>query len=235
MKIDRSGIPFIAGAFLVGAVLVVLGLPRWALPLAILAGFFTFFFRDPERNVPERPEAVVAPADGRVVHAGEAEAGVAPRGSWKQVSVFLSPLDVHVNRAPVSGTVTRVHYQPGRFLPAYRHEAARDNERCELWIDHDGQTVVCRQVVGVLARRVVCRLQPGMDIALGQRFGIMKFGSRMDVFLPIGSSLLVDLGDVVRGGETIIATLGEMPSMDDRRHTQMNNQREGALDERGSQ
>ena len=235
MKIDRSGIPFIAGAFAVGAVLMVLGLPGWALPLAILAGFFAFFFRDPERHVPDRPEAVVAPADGRVVHAGEAQTGVAPRGSWKQVSVFLSPLDVHVNRAPVGGTVTRVDYQPGRFLPAYRPEAAADNERCETWIEHGGQTVVCRQVVGVLARRVVCRLRPGMEIALGQRFGIMKFGSRMDVFLPTRASLLVKSGDVVRGGETILATLVTVPSTDDREPTRMSNQREGALNERGSQ
>ena len=212
MKIDRSGIPFIAGAFGGGAVLMVLGVVGWAVPLAILAGFFAFFFRDPDRNVPEQAEAVVAPADGRVVHAGEPQAGVAPAGHWQQVSVFLSPLDVHINRAPVSGTVTRVHYQPGRFLPAYRQEAAAENERCETWIDHDGQAVVCRQVVGVLARRVVCRLQPGMEIALGQRFGIMKFGSRMDVFLPTGASLLVKAGDVVRGGETILATLGGVGS-----------------------
>ena len=207
MRVDRAGIPFIAGALLVGVVLVVLGLRQWALPLAVLAGFFTFFFRDPNRRVPAQPEAVVSPADGRVVHAGAAEQAVAPAGSWQQVSVFLSPLDVHVNRVPVSGRVTRVDYQPGRFLPAYRRAAAAENERYETWIEHGGQVVVCRQVVGVLARRIVCRLTPGMHVELGQRFGIMKFGSRMDVFIPGGASLRVRVGDVVRGGETVVAIL----------------------------
>ena len=207
MRVDRAGIPFIAGALLVGVVLAMLGLCQWALPMALLAGFFGFFFRDPNRRVPTQPDAVVSPADGRVVHAGEAEPAAAPAGSWQQVSVFLSPLDVHVNRVPVSGKITRVDYRPGRFLPAYRREAATENERYETWIDHRGQVLVCRQVVGMLARRIVCRLTPGMDVELGQRFGIMKFGSRMDLFIPGGASLQVRVGDVVRGGETVVAVL----------------------------
>ena len=148
MRIDRAGIPFIAGAFGVALALMLFGLTEWALPFAMLAGFFTFFFRDPSRKVPAQPGAVVSPADGRVVHAGEPEASAAPSGSWQQVSIFLSPLDVHVNRAPIGGKVTRVEYQSGNFLPAYRREAAIENERCETWIEHDGQLVVCRQVVG---------------------------------------------------------------------------------------
>ncbi len=100
-----------------------------------------------------------------------------------------------------------MEYRRGRYLPAYRREAAAENERCETWIDHDGQVVVCRQVVGVLARRVVCRVQPGMTVGRGERFGIMKFGSRMDVFIPSISALQVKTGDVVRGGESILAYL----------------------------
>ena len=215
MRIDRAGIPFIAGAFGVALALMLFGLTEWALPFAMLAGFFTFFFRDPSRKVPAQPGAVVSPADGRVVHAGEPEASAAPSGSWQQVSIFLSPLDVHVNRAPIGGKVTRVEYQSGNFLPAYRREAAIENERCETWIEHDGQLVVCRQVVGVLARRVVCRLQPGMSVDLGQRFGIMKFGSRIDLFVPMLASLQVKVGDGVRGGETVVAILSTSCGRDD--------------------
>jgi phosphatidylserine decarboxylase len=123
------------------------------------------------------------------------------------VSIFLSPMDVHVNRIPASGRVTRVTFRPGRFLPAYRHESGRENERSEIWIDHQGQAVVARQVVGMLARRVVCRVSAGAEVHAGDRFGIMKFGSRMDVFVPTTATLQVAVGDMVRGGESVIAVL----------------------------
>ncbi len=207
MKIDRAGLPFILGSLFPAAALVALRQPAWALPLVSLSGFFAFFFRDPDRDVPDDPTVVVSPADGRVMHAGAADPQVAPEGDWAQISIFLSPLDVHVNRTPVSGRILQVDYRPGRFLPAYRGEAAVENERSEIWIDHAGRTVVCRQVVGLLARRVVCRLVPGMDVRQGQRLGIMKFGSRMDVFLPSDSVFEVDVGDTVRGGETIVSRL----------------------------
>jgi phosphatidylserine decarboxylase len=157
------------------------------------------------------PDDVVSPADGRVMISGAPEAGIAPPGSWQQISIFLSPLDVHVNRIPVSGTVTRVAYQPGKFLPAYKAEAARDNERNEVWIDRGGQQVVCRQVVGVLARRIVCRVAAGARVTAGQRFGVMKFGSRIDVYVPPGTELRVAPGARVRSGETILAVLPPPP------------------------
>lgn len=207
MRIDRAGIPFIVGALLLGAVLLAWDRSVLGALGALLAGFFGFFFRDPDRMVPTASGIVVSPADGRVVFAGPAETEVAPTGTWEQISIFLSPMDVHVNRVPAGGTVTRVEPRPGRFLPAYRREAAADNERCETWVEHDGQTVVFRQVVGILARRVVCRLKPGMVVGTGERFGIMKFGSRMDVFLPPQATLRVSVGDIVRGGETIVAQL----------------------------
>jgi phosphatidylserine decarboxylase len=155
---------------------------------------------------------VLSPADGRVIVAGPAFADAAPPapdggGAWQQVSIFLSPMDVHVNRIPASGRVTRVSYTPGRFLPAYRADAGGANERSEIWIDHRGQTIVARQIVGILARRVVCRVQPGAEVRAGDRFGVMKFGSRMDVFLPATSSIRVKAGDRVRAGETVIAML----------------------------
>ena len=178
-----------------------------AVPFLLLAAFFLFFFRDPHRGVASAEADVLAPADGRVIVAGPAAAEAAPPGSWQQVSIFLSPIDVHVNRVPVSGRVTRVLYTPGRFLPAYRHDAAASNERSEIWIDHSGQTIVARQIVGILARRVVCRIEAGTDVHAGDRFGIMKFGSRMDVFLPLTATLRVKIGESVRGGETVIAVL----------------------------
>jgi phosphatidylserine decarboxylase len=178
-----------------------------AIPFLILAAFFLFFFRDPERGSPADDAAVVSPADGRVLVAGPAIAEAAPPGTWQQISIFLSPLDVHVNRVPVSGRVTRVSFTRGRFLPAYRHDAATTNERSEIWIDHGGQMVVARQIVGILARRVVCRVQSGAEVRTGDRFGIMKFGSRMDVFVPLSATIMVAVGASVRGGETVIAVL----------------------------
>lgn len=207
MKIDRSGVPFIAVALAPAAVLLVARQPWWAAPFAALAAFFAYFFRDPDRDVPRDPGAVVSPADGRVLVAGPADEATAPAGRWQQVSVFLSPFDVHVNRIPIGGRVTRVDYRPGRFLSAYRREAAGENERTEIWIDQGGWTVVCRQVVGVLARRIVCRIAPGATVETGQRFGIMKFGSRMDIFVPRAAVVRVARGDRVRGGETILAVL----------------------------
>jgi phosphatidylserine decarboxylase len=207
MTIDRAGHPFIAGALLPAFLLAATGRRRLAVPFVLLGGFFAYFFRDPERAVPQDQGAVVAPADGRVTIAGPSDGRWAPPGDWQQVTIFLSPIDVHVNRSPVAGTVTRIEYRPGAFLPAY-DERSNANESNEVWLDHDGRTVVVRQVVGILARRIVCRLRTGDRVARGDRIGLMKFGSRMDVFLPPDAELLVEVGARVVGSETIIARLG---------------------------
>jgi phosphatidylserine decarboxylase len=207
LRIDSAGFPFIAGALLVGLLVGTMGSWLLALPWLVLGGFFLFFFRDPQRVSPSTAAAVLSPADGRVLVAGPAVADSAPPGSWQQVSIFLSPMDVHVNRIPASGTVTQVSFKPGRFLPAYKHDAGSANERSEIWIDHQGQLVVARQIVGMLARRVVCRVTAGTKVRAGDRFGIMKFGSRMDVFVPLDATILVKVGESVRGGETVIAML----------------------------
>ncbi len=208
MRIDSAGVPFILGALVLAA--LVGATTTWAasVPVLLLAVLFALFFRDPTRHPPaDRRTVVLAPADGRVLVAGDPEPGAPPPGDWQQVSIFLSPLDVHVNRMPASGQVVRVTYRPGRFLPAYRSGAATANERSEVWIDHGGQTIVTRQIVGMLARRVVCRAKAGDQVEAGDRFGIMKFGSRMDVFLPTSARISVQVGDRVRGGETPIAVL----------------------------
>jgi phosphatidylserine decarboxylase len=210
MRIDPAGLPFIGGALTLAIVSGAAVAWVLAVPFVILGAFFAFFFRDPEREPPPQAQTdgwVLSPADGRVLVAGDAASEASPPGTWQQISIFLSPIDVHVNRVPVSGTITRVAYSAGRFLPAYRHDATTRNERCEIWIDHRGQTIVARQIVGVLARRVVCRLQTGVDVRAGERFGIMKFGSRMDVFLPPSADLRVHVGDTVRAGESVIAVL----------------------------
>lgn len=210
MKIDRAGVPFVLGAAAASMLLWLLDVP-WSLGVALLTWAFALFFRDPDRREPAGTgsDAVLAPADGRIVHAGDADADTAPEGDWRQISIFLSPLDVHVNRVPVGGRVRAVTYRPGRFLPAYDRRSGRENERSEIRVEHRGQTIVFRQVVGVLARRVVCRLAPDMIVARGQRFGIMKFGSRMDVFLPRSAEVTVTVGQKVRGGETVVARLAE--------------------------
>jgi phosphatidylserine decarboxylase len=208
MRIDPAGYPFIGLALGAAAAVALFFSGLLALPLLVLAGFFLFFFRDPERRVlRDHRDAVLSPADGRVMVAGPAVEAAAPPGQWLQISIFLSPMNVHVNRVPVSGRVTSVSYRPGKFLAAYHDDAASVNERSEIWIDHDGQPVVARQIVGLLARRVVCRLQPGAIVEAGDRYGVMKFGSRMDIYLPLSAELKVKPGDLVRGGETVIAVL----------------------------
>jgi len=207
MKIDPAGWPFVGGALSL-AVVAAIGLGAApGLVLVLFAGFFLFFFRDPDRQASQGANVVLAPADGRVMVAGPPVGPGCPEGDWRQISMFLSPMDVHVNRMPVGGRVTRVHYHPGRFLPAYRSDAGHLNEYTEVWVDHGGEPIVVRQIVGVLARRIVCRTKPGDEVTAGQRFGIMKFGSRMDVFVPANTEIRVKVGDRVTAAVTVIATL----------------------------
>jgi phosphatidylserine decarboxylase len=212
MRIDRAGWPFITGP-LAPAALAALAGRRWAarwvaLPFLGLSAYMALFFRDPDRRcdtAPPDPDDVLSPADGVVMVAGEPQEGVAPDGDWQQVSVFLSVVDVHVNRSPFHGEVVESSYRKGSFLAAYRKESAHRNERSELWLRDGDRTVVFRQIVGVLARRIVTRTGPGQRLATGERMGLMKFGSRMDVFVPRDCTVLVRVGQRVRGGETVIA------------------------------
>jgi phosphatidylserine decarboxylase len=206
MKFDSAGFPFVAIAALPSALALWLDAPVWAAVLALLPLGILLFFRDPDRSSPPDADVVLSPADGRVMHAGPARPDEAPPGEWTQVTIFLSVLDVHINRTPVPGRIVKVDYQPGTFLPAYRHDSHR-NERSEIWIDHAGVTIVVRQVVGLLARRVVCRLTPGQVVQRGERIGLMKFGSRMDVFMPPSATIQVEKGQMVLAGVTVIAKL----------------------------
>jgi phosphatidylserine decarboxylase len=205
VSIDRSAWPFIVAAAVPSAVLALFA-PAAALVLLVLPLAMVMFFRDPDRTIPTEQGVVLAPADGRVIAAGVAKPAEAPPGEWKQVTIFLALWDVHINRTPVPGRVTKVEYVPGTFKPAFRHDA-HVNEHSEIWVDVGGQTVVFRQVVGILARRVVARIAPGDRLSAGDRIGLMKFGSRMDVFVPMSAQLTVAAGDRARGGETVIARL----------------------------
>ena len=207
MRIDPAGWPFVGGALLLALLAAAFAGPVSIGLFVALTCIFLFFFRDPERAITRDDLAVLSPADGRVLMAGLPAGQSLPSGRWKQISVFLSPMDVHVNRLPIGGQITKVEYHPGRFLPAYRTEAGDLNEYTEVAIDHHGQTIVVRQIVGILARRIVCRVKQGQEVQAGDRFGVMKFGSRMDVFVPETATLNVKVGDRAIGGVTVIAHL----------------------------
>lgn len=207
MRIDPAGWPFIGGALVLAVLAAFFVHTLLGGALLILCGFFLFFFRDPDRVITQDEAAVLSPADGRVMVAGAPTGQAFPAGQWKQISIFLSPTDVHVNRMPIGGRVTKVEYHPGRFLPAYRAEAGDLNEYTEVWLDHGGQTIVVRQIVGILARRIVCRTAVGDVVKAGDRYGVMKFGSRMDLFLPSTATVTVKVDEKVIAGVTVIATL----------------------------
>lgn len=211
-----AGKPFIyAGA----AVAVVGGLilgPWLFWPAALFTGFCLYFFRDPERVPPGRPGAVVAPADGRIVLVGPAvppaDLGLGDAPRWR-VAIFLSVLDVHVNRAPVEGRITRIAYRHGAFVNAALDKASDDNERNALSLrtpaGHDLGVV---QIAGLIARRIVCTVREGQMVGTGERFGIIRFGSRTDLYLPPGVQPLVAVGQTTIGGETVIAELPPVAS-----------------------
>lgn len=167
------------------------------------AGFAAFFFRDPERRAPGDAAAILAPADGRVTEAGPAAEG---EPGTQRVSIFLSIFDVHINRAPAAGKVRAVRYRQGAFRAAFRKDAAERNERNELEMTTERGTIRVRQIAGVVARRIVCRVGAGDRLARGERFGLIRFGSRTDLLLPAGVALSVRPGDRVRGGLTVIGT-----------------------------
>lgn len=167
--------------------------------------FLLYFLRDPERQTPAGDGLFVSPADGRVVTVQQTEEPIFLQGPATQISIFMSLLDVHINRAPMAGEVAFREYRPGRFLPAYRREASHENESNLLGLVEGETQILIKQVAGILARRIVCWSSVGQQLARGQRFGLIKLGSRVDLSLPSDVEVLVALGDKVRAGETILA------------------------------
>lgn len=196
----REGIPFVIVPLIIAAAF---GLAGWWILSAVFAGvtiFLLYFFRDPNRVVPEGDGLVISSADGKVTRIETTDHG-------KVVSVFLSPFDVHINRSPISGKILEINYTAGRKMPATSDQASLVNERNSLVIEGEDMTVTCTQIAGILARRIVCWPKPGDNLARGQRFGLIKFGSRTDLLMPAGVEIAVKVGDRVRGGETVIARL----------------------------
>jgi phosphatidylserine decarboxylase len=176
--------------------------------LSVLSLALIGFFRDPDRKVPVREALVVAPADGKVVAVERAANGRLQERESQQLSIFLSPLDVHVNRSPIQGRVTEIEYRTGHFFAAYRGKASDENEQNAIKIVHDGGTEVTMvQIAGFLARRIVCHVGQGDALDRGERIGMIMFGSRVDLFLPLDAQLEVQRGDRVRGGETVVARI----------------------------
>jgi phosphatidylserine decarboxylase len=214
LKISREGYATIALviALWMGSVSLWLLSPWMFLwPVVVLLGLVTllivYFFRDPERLVPSDPAAVVSPADGRVVLIQDVHESRFLQGPARQISIFLSVFNVHVNRTPIQGTVRQCDYVPGSFLAAFNHRASLKNEQTVVGIEGGHGRVLFKQIAGLLARRIVCNLHEGDVVTSGQRFGIIKFGSRVDVFLPPDADIRVFVGTRVRGGETILARL----------------------------
>lgn len=181
-------IAFLFGFILVGAAFLV------------LAGFIAFFFRDPERNFVGKGGEILSPADGKII-------SIRKDNGQDAISIFLSVFNVHINRAPVSGKITLIQYNKGKFLAAFDERASTENERNSITIDHGGVTVRFVQIAGLIARRIVCWKREGEVLAPGERIGLIKFGSRVDVFFPPGVTLRVKMGEKVKAGETV---LGEM-------------------------
>jgi phosphatidylserine decarboxylase len=213
--IAREGIPLITVGFILTVLLMVVAArldSRWliafAVILAVLTVFTTFFFRDPPRSFVPAPNILVAPADGKVVSVDSLENHPYTGGRAIKISIFLSILDVHVNRIPAEGTVEYVRYNPGKFLAAFKDKASEVNEQTEIGIvTAGGERIVVKQIAGFIARRIVCRLTEGAKVSAGARFGMIRFGSRTDLIVPAASEIKVRLGDHVSGGRTIVGHL----------------------------
>ena len=208
LPIAREGVPFVLGA---GAPAVAAGVIGWmgpALALGALAGYCAWFFRNPARDIPSGEDLIVSPGDGKIIAVEHEFESRYLKADCIRVTVFLNIFNVHINRAPCDGMIHDVAYQPGQFLVASNPDATVKNEQNALMIERtDGKKILCVQVAGLIARRIVCWASPGERMAKGERFGLIRFGSRMDLSLPLESKVKVQVGDHVKGGSSIIAEL----------------------------
>ncbi len=212
----REGYPFIFFFLFLTIVSAVLKWNWVSAAALILTLFMFFFFRDPDRNTPESNNAFISPADGKVILITEAKEDEVLNSSALKISIFMSPLDVHVNRAPCSGVVKDVQHHPGKFYKAFTDDASILNEHITMLLDcGDHGPIVVKQIAGAVARRAVCRVKPGDKLIKGQRYGIIKFSSRADIFLPLNSEVKVKLNDRVLAGETILAVSNQQSAVSD--------------------
>ena len=208
MSVAKAGYPLIfAGAF-VTLIFALLGMTYVTIMGLVVTMGVCWFFRDPDRVVPNQPEAVVSPADGKVVSVGDADDTPFYRGRCKKISIFMSVFNVHVNRIPFSGSVKEVRYHPGKFFAANLDKASLQNEHNAVYLESEGAPALCVvQIAGLIARRIICKVQPGNEVLKGQRYGIICFGSRLDVYLPVDAKIEVAIGDKVRAGSSIIGRM----------------------------
>jgi phosphatidylserine decarboxylase len=191
-------IPLVLAALLLGW----LTAPLWALPALVLAGFCLWFFRDPERAIPTTEGAIVSPADGKVTDVSRTRANGT---EWQRISIFLNVFNVHVNRSPIAGTIRDVRYQHGKFVNAMSPNSAEENEQNVVTVEGEGQTVIFKQIAGLIARRIVFNKKIGDPVARGERVGLIKFGSRVDVLLAPDAAIQVKVGDIVKGASSVLA------------------------------
>lgn len=204
--IAREGWPFLAAAFAI-SLATTFWCAYWSIPLWVITLFILQFFRDPPRQLPAQENAVIAPADGQVVVVGKAYDDYLKRDALK-ISVFMNVFNVHSNRSPVNGTVEKRWYHEGKFFNAALDKASLENERNALWIKTtDGVDVTCVQIAGLIARRILCYVDAGSPLSKGQRYGFIRFGSRVDIYLPVTATPKVTLGEKVSAGETILAEI----------------------------
>jgi phosphatidylserine decarboxylase len=203
----RDGYFYGVGSLFAAGVIAWLAAWPYAVPVVLLAGFFLWFFRDPERRIPEAPGGgvlVVSPGDGKVTDVSLVSVGGT---SLNRISIFLSVFDVHVNRSPIAGVIREVRYQRGKFLNAMSSHSAEENEQNIVTVENEGRTVIFKQIAGLIARRIVFNFKVGDHVACGQRVGLIKFGSRVDVLFDHDATIRVKLGDRVKGGATVLALL----------------------------
>lgn len=208
IPIAREGLPYILASAFTTLVLAQLGYPVLALPALLVSLLILHFFRDPLRWSNAGADDVISPADGVVIRVEQAREEIFTMNPCRKISIFMSVFDVHVNRAPVAGTVLGIQYRQGRYHSAHKDRAGRDNEQNRIWIKRqDGRSVVVTQVAGLIARRIVCWPAVGDTLIQGERFGMIRFGSRLDVYLPSDSEVLVKKGERVFAGESILCRL----------------------------
>jgi len=206
--IERAGYAFIFAAAFVTAVMALLELTVLALVGLSATFFICYFFRDPDRVVPQQDKLVVSPADGKIVAVAKMAENPYYDGSCKKISIFMSIFNVHVNRIPLDGDIKRIRYYPGKFFSANLDKASQANEHNAVWVEtKNGEQVCFVQIAGLIARRIICRVQEGDPVKRGQRFGLICFGSRLDVYLPENTDLKVAVGDRVKAGTTALGEL----------------------------